>query len=252
MKYGMLIFGLVAAPLMAATPVGPNAGPMRGEGSLSDSDGNTGNWSLEAVLKDGYFEGTGRALIGDAIVEGPLTKSASFLENGKCYFKFEQGRNRVEVGGPCTTTTIEGRLGGFVAGDSKVGTIKGSLVFGAQGEAEPAKAAVLPTAKLSCAWMERMGGNVAGDLSNYELRISNMVTLTLSPDGSYKTNKTSGRFVREGDSIRLTSGAFAGARGRLEPDKSGDPAVYFEIDENRGADGVHIVDPARTACTKPR
>ncbi|PWG01709.1 hypothetical protein [Sphingosinicella humi] len=252
MKYGLLIFGLVAAPLTAAGPVGPNAGPMLGEGSLSDSDGNTGNWAVEAVLRDGNFEGSGRAVIGDAVVEGPLTKSASYLENGKCYFKFEQGRNRVEIGGPCTTTSIEGRLGGFVAGDSKVGTIKGSLAFGASGEAAPATAGILPTAKLSCAWMERMGGNVAGDLPNYELRISNMVTLTLASDGSYKTNKASGRFLREGDSIRLTSGAFAGARGRLERDRSGEPAVYFDIDDNRGPDGVHIVDPARTSCTRPR
>lgn len=252
MRYALLILGLVSVPALAGSPVGPNAGTMRGEGTLSDSDGNTGAWAIEAVLSEGYFVGTGRASVGEAIVEGPLTKSASYLENGKCYFKFEQGRNRIEIGGPCTTTEIEGRLNGFVAGDSKVGTITGNLAFGASAKAAAAKEGSLPTAKLTCAWMERIGGNVAGDLPTYELRVSNMVTLTLTSDGTYKTNKAGGAFVREGDAIKLTSGPFAGAVGRLMPDKSGKPAVYFEIDENRGADGVHKVDPARTSCTEAR
>jgi hypothetical protein len=100
--------------------------------------------------------------------------------------------------------------------------------------------------------MERIGGNVAGDVPHYELRISNMVTLTLSANGTYRTNKADGKFVREGEMIRLTSGSFAGAVGRLVPDRSGEPAVYFERDDNRRPDGIHIVDPARTSCTKPR
>jgi hypothetical protein len=78
------------------------------------------------------------------------------------------------------------------------------------------------------------------------------VTLTLSPNGTYRTNSASGSFVREGDRLRLTSGAFAGAVGRLQPDRSGQPAVYFAREENRRANGVHIVDPGRTACTVAR
>jgi hypothetical protein len=52
--------------------------------------------------------------------------------------------------------------------------------------------------------------------------------------------------------VRLTSGAFAGAVGQLRPDRSGQPAVYFERDENRRPDGTPIVDIATTACTKAR
>jgi hypothetical protein len=115
----------------------------------------------------------------------------------------------------------------------------------------PPASGVLPTAKLTCAWQERIGGNVAGDPARYELRFSNMVTLTLA-GGTYRTNAASGSFTRQGDTIRLTSGAFAGAVGRLRPDRSGQPAVYFEIDENRRANGVHIVDPRTTACTVAR
>lgn len=252
MRQAAVILALLSAPALAASLVTPNAGPMRGQGSLSDNNGNSGTWQIDAVLKNGDFTGTGRATIGGAVVEGPLTKGGSYLENGKCYFKFEQGRNRVEIGGPCTPTTIEGRLGGFVAGALRTGTMRGTLSFGAAARTASTAKAVLPMGKLTCAWMERVGGNVAGDLPRYELRFSNMVSLTLAPDGYYRTNKAMGKFVREGDVIRLTTGAFAGARGRLMPDRSGTPAVYFEIAENRRANGVHIVDPARTACTKAR
>lgn len=252
MRQAAVILALLSAPALAGSPVTPNAGAMRGQGSLSDNNGNSGTWQIVAVLKDGDFTGTGRATIGGVVVEGPLTRGGSYLENGKCYFKFEQGRNRVEIGGPCTLTTIEGRLGGFVAGDLRTGTMRGTLSFGTAARAAAPGKGVLPMGKLTCAWMERIGGNVAGDLPRYDLRMSNMVTLTLTADGQYRTNKAMGKFVRDGDSIRLTTGAFAGARGRLTPDRSGVPAVYFEIAENRSANGVHIVDPARTACTKAR
>ena len=94
---------------------------------------------------------------------------------------------------------------------------------------------------------------LATALGTRELRFSNMGTLMLSPNGTYRTNSTSGRFVRGGgDTIRLVSGQFAGAVGHLQPDKSGRPGVYFERDENRNAQGVHIVDPQRTSCTVAR
>ncbi|MBX3593486.1 hypothetical protein [Sphingomonas sp.] len=75
---------------------------------------------------------------------------------------------------------------------------------------------------------------------------------TLAPDGIYRTASTSGTFAREADTIRLPSGPFAGAVGQLMPDEAREPAVFFERDENRRADGVHIVDPERSSATVPR
>ncbi|HXE11942.1 MAG TPA: hypothetical protein VN633_07475 [Bryobacteraceae bacterium] len=110
--------------------------------------------------------------------------------------------------------------------------------------------AVLPTAKLACAYRERIGGIVAGDSARYELRYSSMASLTLSSKGTYRTNNASGSFVRQGDTIRFTSGAYEGALGRLRPDRGGEPAVYFELEENRAKNGVPIVDPYTTFCVR--
>lgn len=248
----------VAQPAPPAGPaVTPNAGAVTGKGTLSESGGaSLGTWAVDAVLKDGNFSGALTVTIKGATLTLPLKTSQSFLENGKCYFYGEQGRARVEIGGPCTMNGVSGRLSGFVPQNdiySLTGFMQGSLAFGrAGGPPTKTAAAVLPTNKLVCAWMERIGGNVAGDLARYELRNSNMATLTLSPSGTYRTASASGVFKREGDTIRLTSGAFAGAVGRLQPDRSGKPAVYFEVAENRRANGAHIVDPARTSCTTAR
>ncbi|TFI57886.1 hypothetical protein E2493_12930 [Sphingomonas parva] len=252
-------FGLalvLAAGAGRAAPVTPNLGPIHGEGTLADNDGNAGTWSIDAVLTGGDFAGRGTVTLRGVTVNGALKRGRSYLENGKCYFHIEQDRHRMEISGPCTTDSIAGRADGFLAGEGVIiGSAKGVLRFGRAGAPKPAATAatgVLPTNKLTCAWSERIGGNVAGDPARYELRFSNMVTLTLGRDGSYRTNKAAGRYVREGNTVRLTSGAFAGAVGRLEPDRSGQPAVYFERDENRRPNGVHIVDPGRTSCTTAR
>ena len=252
---------LAAAPALvlaqSAPPAGgvvtPNAGAFTGRGTLADNDGNAGTWVVDATLKAGVFTGTATIAIARTTVTAPLHPRRSYLENGKCYFAVEKDRFHMEFGGPCTTKGVAGRMGGFVPGTGSLnGTMTGTFAFGAAAARNAPAKGVLPTAKLTCAWMERIGGNVAGDLPRYELRFSNMATLTLSPAGTYRTANTSGRFVRQGDTIKLTSGQFAGAVGRLEPDKSGRPAVYFERDENRRPNGVHIVDPARTSCTVAR
>jgi hypothetical protein len=251
---GFLIVGLLAAASAArAQAVGPNAGPMSGQGVLNDHDGHRGTWSVQAVLKDGAFTGSGAVTLAGTTVSGPLDPRRSYVENGRCYFEIEQGRNHVNLGGPCTPVAVEGRLNGFFDGATRSGEMQGTLRFGpsAAGKRAPA-AAVVPTGKLTCAYQERIGGVVGGDLQHYELRTSNMVTLSLTPGGVYRTNASSGRFTRDGDSIRLVGGAFSGAVGRLRPDRSGQPAVYFERDENRRPNGVHIVDIATTACTKAR
>ena len=233
-----------------AAAVTPNSGPVEGRGTLSDGSGRTGTWSVQAILKDGKFTGEGTLSLGAASFSGALKPGLSFLENGKCYFAFERDRARVSLGGPCTTDTISGRLDGFLPGDGSItGEMKGTLRFTRAASAAVA-AATLPSGKLTCAWWETRVTYTAGELNSRELRFSNMATLTLLPNGTYRTANTGGAFVRNGDRIRLTSGAFSGAVGQLRPDRSGQPAVYFERDENRRPNGAHIVDPATTACTK--
>lgn len=251
---------LVALPAIAqvapgGAPVGPNAGAVSGQGTLRDNDGHDGTWRVEAVLSGGNFSGTGTVEIAGQTVTGPLAKGQSYLENGKCYFEIEQGRSHVHLGGPCTTTAISGLLGGFVAGTeygSVNGTMSGTLRFGRAAAAASSGAGILPTRKLTCAFMDRVGGNVPGDMPDYQLHYSAMVTLTLSPAGRYATNVGGGAFARQGNAVRLTSGPFAGATGRLQADRSGEPAVYFEREENRRANGSFIIDPGRTACTVAR
>jgi hypothetical protein len=225
---------------------------MTAQGVLNDHDGHRGTWSVQAILKDGNFTGSGSVTLAGSTVAGALDPKRSYVESGRCYFEIEQGRNHVNIGGPCTTSSISGRMNGFFDGDSRSGEFQGTLRFGGSAAAPAAASAAVPTAKLTCAYQLRLGGVVGGDLQHYELRMSNMVTLTLTRDGAYRTNASSGRYTRAGDTIRLVGGAFDGAVGRLRPDRSGQAAVYFERDENRGPGGVPIVDVATTACTKAR
>jgi len=253
---------LAALPAMAAVPqpspgmpVTANMGAVTGHGVLTDRDGRPlGTWSVTAVLKAGQFTGSSTVVIQGQTVSLPLIANRSYLENSRCVFYSEQDRTHVELSGPCTSNGIGGYLNAFIpTGEvySVSGYVSGALAFKAPG-AVP-KAGIVPKGRLTCAWMERMGGVVAGQDYHYELRYSNMGFLQLSPQGTYTTANTSGKWVRgPGDTIRLTSGQFAGAIGHLQPDKSGQPAVYFERDENRDARDVHIVDPQRTSCTVKR
>lgn len=238
----------------AGTAVTPNMGAVTGNGILTDRDGNPlGTWSVDGALKAGKFTGTLSATLKGQTLALPLVDNRSYLENSRCVLHAEEGRTRFEVSGPCTSNGISGYLSAFVpAGEiySVDGFASGKLTFAKPGSA--AKSGILPTTRLSCAWMERIGGNVAGQDFHYELRPSNMGFLQFT--GSiYTTAHTSGTWVRgTGDEIRLISGQFAGAVGHLQPDKSGQPAVYFERDENRDKRDVHIVDPQRTSCTIKR
>jgi len=263
---GRLFAGIAAAVLIAtsamAVPpapapgsaVTPNMGAVTGNGTLTDRDGNPlGTWSVDGTLKAGKFTGTLSAALKGQTVALPLIDTRSYLENGRCVLHAEEGRTRFEVSGPCTSNGIAGFLSAFVpAGEiySVDGYASGSLTFAKPGNA--AKTGVLPTTRLTCAWMERVGGNVAGQDYHYELRPSNMGFLQFT-GSTYTTAHTSGTWARgAGDEIRLTSGQFAGAVGHLQPDKSGQPAVYFERDENRDNHDIHIVDPQRTSCTVKR
>lgn len=236
-------------------PLNANMGAFTGSGTLTDRDGRAiGTWSVEARLAAGKFEGNASVTIQGQTFAGVLRPAQSYFANNRCVFDWSEGRARAEISGPCTRNGLGGFLNAFIpAGEvySVSGYALGRFSFAAPGKAP--KAGVLPIVRLTCAWMERMGGVVGGQGYHYELRFSNMGFLQLSPGGTYQTAHTSGRWVRgAGDTIKLTSGQFAGAVGHLQPDNSGQPAVYFERDENRTANDVHIVDPQRTSCTVKR
>lgn len=240
----------------AGAPVHANMGAVVGAGTLTDRDGVAiGSWSVNARLAAGKFTGAASVTIKGQTFGGTLDPAQSYLENGRCVFDWSEGRAHAEIAGPCTSNGIGGFLNAFIpSGDvySVSGYAAGQLRWGAPGRT-PASG-IIPSARLTCAFMERVGGNViGGGAATYELRYSNMGFLQLNPAGSYQTAHTTGRWVRaSGNTIRLTSGQFAGATGRLEPDRSGSPAVYFERAENVDGRGVPIVDVARTSCTQKR
>lgn len=247
---GSMILGSVMLFAQAGGAVSANAGPLEGRGTLKDGDGRSGVWSVQAVLKGGSFTGEASITLGEFSVTALLLPGRSFVENGKCYFAFEKDRARATLGGPCSADSISGKFDGFLPGQGAVvGEMTGTLRFG---KAAAAPKSELPVGKLTCAWWETRVTYKSGELNSRELRPSNMGTLTLLPGGNYRTANTSGKFVKEGARIRLTSGAFRGAIGQLRADRSGEPAVYFELDENKRANGVHIIDPATTSCTKAR
>lgn len=253
----MSVCGAFAALLLAAAPaaaqqLSPDAGAFTGEGQLNDHDGNKGSWQAKGTLRDGKFAGTLSIVLGGKPMTVSLQPGPAYLENGICVLKGENGRNRMELRGKCDLSHFgPGTIGGYFDQDRSFnGEFSGQLHWGAATAAP--KAGVLPTARLGCGYRERTGGTVAGNLPYYENRNSLMGFLMLSPDGTYRTQNAAGRFVRDGVAIRLTSGAYAGAIGRLRPDNSGEPAVYFALDENRGANGTPIVDPWSTFCVRQR
>jgi hypothetical protein len=252
-RYFAAAAALVAAPALAG-PLSPNAGAFTGEGVLNDHDGNQGTWQASGALKGGDFTGTLAIVLGGKALTVTMQPGPAYMENGTCVLKGENGRSRFELRGKCDTAAFgPGTISGYFDGDRNFnGEFTGALHWGATGTNAAAKGAALPTARLTCAYMERVGGVVAGDIGTREIRPSALGTLTLSPGGSYVARNGAGKFVREGDTIRLTSGPWAGARGTLMADRSGEPAVYFELADNRRADGSYIVDPWRTSCTSKR
>jgi len=249
---------LVAAALLClssaavAAPLTPDSGPMTVSGVIQDGSGGQGRFSISASLKAGDFSGTLRLSMGDQSFEGPLIPARSYLENGKCYFRAENGRARAELGGPCDSASIRGRFETFLPGDGvRTGAMEGQVQL-ARAAAPAGAGGVLPGAKLTCAYQDRRIGVGMGQATEYSLAFSNMVSLTLTPAGTYAAGKSGGRFTRDGGKIRLTSGPWAGAVGTLERDRSGRPAVVFHIEENRRPGGVHIVDPYTTRCTEAR
>lgn len=244
---------LLASGGAAAAPLTPNAGALTVAGTVTGYENAAGKFSVQAVLRQGNFTGMGTLEIGGQAVSGPLLEKRSYLENGKCYFRFENGRAHAEISGKCDNAGLEGRFQSFMpGGDMNAGPAKATFALAA-GAPAPEQAGKVPTGKLVCSFNEPRIGVRMGEPTQYSLRYSNMVTLTLAPGGSYAAGKnTRGSYVVQGGKVRLTSGTWAGAVGTLENDRSGAPAVVFHIEENRRANGVHIVDPYTTHCTAPR
>jgi hypothetical protein len=249
---------LASAAAAGAAPLTPNTGALAMAGTVTGYGNAPGKFTVQAVLRQGNFTGTGSLEIGGQVVSGPLVEKRSYLENGKCYFRFENGRAHAGISGKCDSAGLDGRFEAFLpTGDMNAGPAKASVTLGggapSGGAPVAEQAGRVPTGKLMCAFNEPKIGIKMGELTEYTLRYSNMVSLTLAPGGSYAAGKsTRGSYVVQGGKVRLTSGTWAGAVGTLENDRSGAPAVVFHIEDNRRADGVHIVDPYTTRCTAPR
>ena len=235
-----------------AVPLGPNAGALTVTGTANDHDGNKGSFSIQAILKGGNFTGTGHLAVGAMTVDGSLDPKLSYFENGKCYFRWEAGKARAAISGACDSAALTaGRMESFTPDDGgKNGEAEGRIDGAASATVPVASSGTIPAPKLTCAFTDRRIG-VAGATTQYSLAHSNMATLALSA-GGYRTANGAGTFSRSGDKIRLAGGPFDGAIGTLEADRSGAPAVVFHIEENRGPNGVHIVDPYTTRCTQAR
>ncbi len=233
-----------------AAPLTPNSGALSARGSLN----GLGSFTLQATLQGGHFTGNATFAIEGQTLTAALMPQRSYVENGKCYFRIESNRARAELAGPCDSSSFSGRFESFIPGQGlRGGDFKGQVQLATQAPPATQTGNTLPGGKLSCAYHEAVRSFALGETTQYQLRYSNMPSLTLSANGSYRAGaQAGGNFVREGGQIRLTSGPWSGALGTLEPDRSGQPAVVFYIDQNRRANGVHIVDPYTTHCTRPR
>lgn len=250
----LLAIGLAAAPVLAAD-LSPNSGAITFRGTLLSSDGDAGEYAIEASLAGGNFTGRGAVAIAGQYLEGDLVERLSFLENGWCALRIEQGRTRFELLGRCNDESFgasgSGSFDSFFDGGVMLrGEVAGSVVLGgAPAEVASAGTRTIPSDKLTCAWQE-MHFSADPDVPNdYQIAYSMMVTLTLSPDGTYRTAASQGTYAVADNKVMLLSGAFAGAVGTLEPDRSGRPAVVFYKAENRGPDGIQRIDPETTHCT---
>jgi hypothetical protein len=243
---------LMLAGAAAAAPLSPNQGAVAITGALEDGAGNRGEYQVQAVLKEGYFTGTGRISIAGQVLEAPLHARRSYYENGRCVFYWERDRARAELYGPCDSAghgvPDKGGFDAFLPGQGVlVGKASGKVVLSGGVRAPPAPA--LPVARLSCAYQERTVSFRAGETMQFGAIVS-QGALTLRPGGVYVagSSNTPGRYARTGDKVRFTSGPWAGAVATLEPDSAGKPALTFDREENAAAGRVL---PQTTRCVQP-
>lgn len=254
LRYVLLATGLLVTPGLGAE-LEPDSGAVSFVGVLQSADGD-GEFRVDATLADGDFTGQALVSIAGQQLDAGLIEARSYLENGKCHLYLEQGRSRFEMRGRCDDQFYgsdgSGSFEAFFDGGLQLrGDLTGSVTLaGVVPAPQRVEAVSIPTGKLSCAWQEVHVSAEAGVANDYQLAYSMLVTLTLAADGTYRTASDSGTYAVAAEKLLLTSGAFAGAVGTLEPDRSGRPAVVFHKDENRGPDGVPRIDPETTRCTQ--
>lgn len=252
------VLGLVAGLALGtatsafAAPLSPNQGSVTITGTLEQTDGAGGAFDIQAVLNDGDFSGAAKVTIAGEVVEGALYKGRSYFENGRCIFYVESGRSRAEVRGPCDTTRFGAQGGTFdvwsPGSGGRVGKAEGRIVVGAPGRT--AQTGVLPTSRLACVYQEINASFTPGQATQLGQIIS-QGALTLRPAGTYVAGAsgTPGRFTKSGNKLRFTSGPWAGAVATLEPDRSGQPSLTFDREENKSAGRVL---PQTIRCTQRR
>ena len=194
----MLVTSFLAAPAVAGE-LDPNSGAIFFEGMLQSADGDQGEFAVEAVLARANFTGRAEVAIAGKTLSAELIEARSFFENGKCVLYFEQGRTRFELYGRCDGQQFGHQdSGAFDAYFDREGTLRGDMIgtMALSGVAPPptlqTESIAIPTGKLTCAWQEVHVSAQADVANEYLLAYSMMVTLTLSPDGTYRTASSSG------------------------------------------------------------
>ncbi|ADV66380.1 hypothetical protein [Deinococcus maricopensis] len=222
---------LLAAPHAHAADTTANAGPLTYTGTVTAGDLVGTPITFRLQLQNGDLTGTVTG--GDALgLSGPIAKG-SYWENGRCIVRVPgPSRTTYEFYGRCTTDAYTGsftRSGpNFITGDFKAA--------GTNTAKAPAPLTV-PTTKLTCAYMLYKGPN-----EPQELRFSNMGALTLRANGTYLAGTgVTGRWKREGNTVRLIGGAWNDRTATLELDRSGKTKLVFRS-----------VDPDITSCTQGR
>ncbi|MBN9314312.1 MAG: hypothetical protein J0I99_01090 [Devosia sp.] len=250
----LLVVSLLATPALG-NELTPDSGAVSFRGLLQSADGHPGEFAVEAALDGGNFSGRATIAIAGKHLEAELVEARSYLENGKCILYLEQGRTRFELRGRCDGEQFghqgSGAFDAYFDGEGQLrGDMTGSTSLGGMPpQSVRTESISIPTGKLTCAWQEVHISAEASVPNEYLIAYSMMVTLTLAPDGTYRTASASGTYAVAADKILLTSGAFAGAVGTLELDRSGEPAVVFHKAENRDRDGLQRIDPETTDCT---
>lgn len=139
-----LAAALIAAAPLAAAPLSPDAGTYKAEGSWTDQEGQVGQWQAEGSLQGGKFGGTLSLELLGVSRSVIMTPERARLRDGRCVLRGVNGRNRVELRGPCEDGGIgPGTLTGTVDGHRLRGTFKGTLATGPEvkPDAEAAKPA---------------------------------------------------------------------------------------------------------------
>lgn len=234
LRASAVVLAMLAAGAAAAADTTANSGALRYSGEI---EGGAGSLDFSLRISGGKITGTVSASPNSGFaITGEVLPRTSYWENGRCYVRVPgPPRTEYEFSGYCTTDRFHGRFATSGPGESMNGK------FNAVGRNDDrsgggAARAQVPTAKLTCYYMERDGNGF------YEQRFSNMGSITLRADGSYVAGSgVTGRWTREAEEVRLVGGAWNNRIATLATDRTGSPKLVFRS-----------VDPGITHCTAGR